>query len=495
MKHDATILVVDDNEDGRRILQSLLKAQGYRVYLAADGYEALEQAERTMPDLILLDVMMPGIDGFEVCRRLRTNPRLAEVPVVMVTALDDRPAKLQGIESGADDFVVKPFDPVELTARVRSITRLNRYRRLLLERTKFNWVVKQADDGYIELGDDDRVIYANPQARRFLDLPLDESDDEIIDTPFLALVQTQYNCEPQQLWANWPDPDHILDPRYLVRPETPHSRALWLQVDLIKSSSSLGDRYLIRLRDVSNEVKVQRNQWTFHAQVSHKLKTPLSLMTGFLTLLQEDLDTTALTGMQKDLFDRVFRSAMRLQEEIVGIFDYMESPDMLTPSQGVTPFSHLPATLRTISENFKLITLHINKENIPEQKFDLAISTKALELILWELVENAQKFHPERSPTVDVNLSWVENNNQPLLCLKVVDNGVNLPPEQLARIWMPYYQAEKYFTGQVKGMGLGLSMVASFIWEIGGRYRMYNRDNGPGAIVELHIPVHKKGDA
>ena len=88
-------------------------------------------AEHT-PDLILLDVMMPGMDGFEVCRSLRADPLLAEVPVVMVTALDDRDSRLQGIEAGADDFVSKPFDRVELRARVRTIARLNRYRQLLV---------------------------------------------------------------------------------------------------------------------------------------------------------------------------------------------------------------------------------------------------------------------------------------------------------------------------------------------------------------------------
>ena len=85
------------------------------------------------PDLILLDVMMPGVNGFEVCRRLRADPLLAEVPIIMVTALDDRDSRLQGIEAGADDFVTKPFDQIELRARVQTITRLNHYRQRLRE--------------------------------------------------------------------------------------------------------------------------------------------------------------------------------------------------------------------------------------------------------------------------------------------------------------------------------------------------------------------------
>jgi len=132
MKQNSIILIVDDEQIGRDTLEALLIGRGYDLAFANDGPEALAKAAELTPDLILLDVMMPSMDGFEVCRRLRADPLLAEVPIIMVTALDDRDYRLQGIEAGADDFVSKPFDRVELRARVRTITRLNRYRQLLL---------------------------------------------------------------------------------------------------------------------------------------------------------------------------------------------------------------------------------------------------------------------------------------------------------------------------------------------------------------------------
>jgi putative two-component system response regulator len=125
-----TILIVDDTEIGRQSLETVLLRQGYILAFASNGYEALARAAELQPDLILLDVMMPEMDGFEVCRRLRVNPILAEVPIVIITALDDQDSRLQGLESGADDFVSKPFNRAELRARVRTITRLNRYRKL-----------------------------------------------------------------------------------------------------------------------------------------------------------------------------------------------------------------------------------------------------------------------------------------------------------------------------------------------------------------------------
>jgi putative nucleotidyltransferase with HDIG domain len=119
---------------GRETLAALLRAEEYQLAFACNGPEALEQAAALNPDLILLDVMMPGMDGFEVCRRIRATPALAEVPLILITALDDRDSRIQGIEAGADDFIAKPYDRRELRARVRTITRLNRYQRLLAER-------------------------------------------------------------------------------------------------------------------------------------------------------------------------------------------------------------------------------------------------------------------------------------------------------------------------------------------------------------------------
>ena len=126
----ATILIVDDIDSNRETLRELLDSQGHRFIEAANGTTALRLASETPPDLVLLDVMMPGMSGYEVCRQIRANARLAEVPVIMITALDDQESRLAGIEAGADDFVTKPFNGTEMRARVRSITRLNRYRLL-----------------------------------------------------------------------------------------------------------------------------------------------------------------------------------------------------------------------------------------------------------------------------------------------------------------------------------------------------------------------------
>jgi putative two-component system response regulator len=115
------VLVVDDHAPSRMSAMALLSVEGYHVEQANCGQSALSRVSQCQPDLILLDVMMPGLDGFEVCRQLKGNDHTRLIPVVFVTALGDREARLQGIESGGDDFLTKPFDQLELSARVKSL--------------------------------------------------------------------------------------------------------------------------------------------------------------------------------------------------------------------------------------------------------------------------------------------------------------------------------------------------------------------------------------
>jgi len=125
-QNPARILVVDDTADNTRLLADLLERQGYRVIASASGAEALTALARDPYDLILLDVVMPGMDGYEVCRRVKQDTRFAALPVVMVTALDAKQERVKGLEAGADDFLSRPISSPELLARVRSLLRIKR---------------------------------------------------------------------------------------------------------------------------------------------------------------------------------------------------------------------------------------------------------------------------------------------------------------------------------------------------------------------------------
>jgi adenylate cyclase len=118
------ILIVDDNEANRDILDARLKVHGYDLLQAADGEEALDAARQHLPDLILLDVMMPKLDGFEVCRRLKGDASLPFMPIILVTAKADSADVVAGLEAGADEYLTKPIDQQALVARVRSVLRI-----------------------------------------------------------------------------------------------------------------------------------------------------------------------------------------------------------------------------------------------------------------------------------------------------------------------------------------------------------------------------------
>ena len=122
------VLIVDDTPLNVRLLTSILEIEGYSVVTATNGPDALKMVPEAAPDVVLLDVMMPGMDGFEVCRRLRAQAFSQHLPVVMVTALQDMPHRVQALEVGADDFLTKPVDEVEVLARVKTLVRTKRGR-------------------------------------------------------------------------------------------------------------------------------------------------------------------------------------------------------------------------------------------------------------------------------------------------------------------------------------------------------------------------------
>ncbi len=484
-REQARILIVDDEPVGREVLEALLCAQGYELFFAENGPDALSKATAHTPDLVLLDVMMPKMDGFEVCRRLRVDPEHAEVPIIMVTALDDRDSRLKGIEAGADDFITKPFDRTELRARVRSIVRLNRYRHILAERAKFQWVVERAQDGILIVGGRDEVLYANPQARRYLDLSMDTA--ETIAGSFSRLVCRRYRQEPREMWTAWPTEPRgqTQAPRYLVRPESSSAETFWLQVDV---AELLPGMHLVHLNDVTARMAADKQIWSLQAQISHKLRTPLSVLLGYLRILEED---QSLSEAERQTYlSSALQGAVGLQEAIDAVLRYQEVAEQ--SSHGQCSLGEIAGLVGKIEAGLQLGSIKVSYEYI-ETPGDIYVplSPQILEQIFSELCENAKKFHPKHAPTLEVQCASVEED----IRIRVSDDGLTLSPAQLAQIWYPYYQAEKHFTGQASGMGLGLSMVSSLIWGIGGSCRAYNRKEGPGVVVELLLPRQGREDS
>ena len=466
---EALLLIIDDDRPSRQLLQQLLRKDDYQLEFAEDGEMGLEMASRLQPDLILLDVVMPGMDGFEVCRRLRQDPKLAEVPILMLTALEDHESRLTGLEAGADDFISKPYHVAELRARVRTVVRLNRYRRIRTERDRFGWVVENVEHGYLVVDNQGHLLYANSKARGIFGL-----DDATQGHDMLPLLEGQFKLQPEEAWRNWPQlPQN--EPLMLLRPETTQAPTSWLDVKVLSHSQEI----LLQLRDVTSELTSQRSVWSFESLICHKLRTPMTKITWGLSFIANKAERLSVPKI-KEFAAQSQAGVDQLKGELESVLSYLNTPSA-RPSDGGFPVSYLEESLSEIVTQLELARVQV--EYGPVIPASLPISRRAFEIILWELLQNSKKFHPEQNPLVVVRVSEQGDDT----VLEVIDNGICLSPEQLDKAFLPYYQGERAFTGQIPGMGLGLTMVRQMLWEAGGECQIRNRQEGQGVILELRF--------
>lgn len=189
------ILVVEDDFDIANMLRIYFSGQGYEVEVAARGNEALEKTGRHLPDLIILDIMLPDMDGYQVCRRLRTTTRTSHIPIIFLTQRDERSDKITGLELGADDYITKPFDIEELKLRVRTAIRahqrlnmtdpvtgfpsgrlIEEQLRELMRRDRWTFVLAGID--HLDLFNDAYGFVAADEALRFVAMLLNETVDK-----------------------------------------------------------------------------------------------------------------------------------------------------------------------------------------------------------------------------------------------------------------------------------------------------------------------------
>jgi signal transduction histidine kinase len=194
-EHDYTILVIDDEVTTRTTLAALLERPNYHVEMAEDGVEGLELAKRIKPDVILLDIMMPRMNGYDVCKRVRQDEEIREVPIILITALDDHDAKLNGLMAGADDFLSKPFDSFELKVRLHTLRHVDRYRRLLEERKKLDKALNDLSEKNRQLSAlSRRVLETQETERRLVAMELHDEIGQLLTGLKLILERGQVDA-------------------------------------------------------------------------------------------------------------------------------------------------------------------------------------------------------------------------------------------------------------------------------------------------------------
>ena len=314
MKDKPVILVVDDQVQNVELLEAYLVGQGYEIIKASSGEEALEKLAHNQIDLVLLDVMMPKMSGIDVLEKLRADEKTKMIPVVMVTVLKETEDKVKALEAGCDDFISKPFDKVELLARVKSILKISYYIKQLDEKEKFKAVVDKISDGIAICSPDYLIKDSNAAFLKYLNIA-DPANVNLVETLF-----TNYSVSMKK--------EVLMDLTIahktfnIVRQKSETTEALYLEVnfDLIKNSTGELLSIVFILRDVTaarSEEFLKQDTLTL---ISHKLRTPLGVISGNIILLQDGLYGT-LNEEQKKAIDTLSKQSsllVSMVEELLG---------------------------------------------------------------------------------------------------------------------------------------------------------------------------------
>jgi two-component system cell cycle sensor histidine kinase/response regulator CckA len=497
MERLSTILIIDDEAKGRELLESLLTPQGYRLAFASGGAEGLAKAAEMLPDLVLLDVMMPDQDGFEVCGRLRADPLLAEVPVIMVTALDDQESRLRGFEAGADDFLNKPFDRAELRSRVRTITRLNRYRRLVIEREKFDRLVELSPDGILILDPEGLILLGNPAVHRMVGATVDRSLQGQRASELMSLHDWQsFQSQVQPALGN--PPTVVSLACEFTRFNGGHfpveltARALpWNETPALQ----------VHVRDVTEkrklEVQLLRAQrlesiGTLAGGIAHDLNNVLTPILVAAQVLRSKLpDESSL-----QLLDTLESSAKRgasIIRQVLGFARGLEGEPRLLQLR------YLMAEVERLLASTFPRSIQIRSKMPPELCAVVADATQ-LHQVLMNLCLNARDAMPHggllkiRAENVLVDDALAQANPPakagPHVKLTVADTGAGISPELLDKIFDPFFTTKDVG----KGTGLGLSTVQGIVRSHRG-FVTVESDVGLGSRFHVYLPAVSQNES
>lgn len=473
----ARILCVDDEPKNLKLLEALLTHEGYDIAFASNGFEALDKTAADPPDLILLDVMMPGMSGYEVLESLRDGDHSRLIPVVMVTALSDVEDRVKALKAGCDDFISKPFDKSELRARVKSLLRISYYRRQLDEKEKFRAVVQDMGDGVIVCRPDWSIEDVNRSAGRYFNVS-NSANGNILDVIF-----SKYTVSASR--ETLIDPSERHKTFDIIREETDQFKPLVLEtaLDILRNPAGEISHIVLTVRDVTAKRREETLKRDFVSLISHKLRTPLAVIQQSVLALQNDIlgclnedQVTYLraiamkNSMLIDLVDKLLR------------FIAVISMDPTQAREDLDTRSYIS----TVSDAF------ISRFKDRKVKFDvdcrhtvskIRIHKNYLDLILGNLIENAIKFNDKDDVRIQITSQDVPGGIE----IWVADNGPGIAPEEQEKIFDKFYQIEKDFTGDTAGIGLGLAMARELAKMCKGKISVQS-ETGKGAKFILSLP-------
>jgi PAS domain S-box-containing protein len=447
----ARVLVADDNADMRDYLRRLLAGAGYQVEPVSDGNAALSAVRRSPPDLVVSDVMMPELDGFALLRQIRADPGTAGVPVLLLSARAGEAATVEGLESGADDYLVKPFTARELLARVDAHIMLARLRTETAERERnlrhlVEETLDRMSDAFYAVDRDLRLVYANRRLTEWAKRPW----GELKDRPVWEVVPD--GSDPDSLRRRFAAMGEARAARF----ET-FSAALdaWIEGSIHRSETG----YSVYLQDVTGRKRMEEELHLAKLRAEAAALARSRLLEASGRDLRQPLEVIRISigGLARIVRDREqareLAQALLAADVIADAFDKLVEVAKL--DGGVSVPNREVFAIRQLLERIRETWAPLTREK--RIGFDLRpceelvhSDQRMLGTILDNLVGNAIKY-TERGRV------WVEcHAANDTLAIEVHDTGIGIPNDRLDDIFKEFHRLDP---GDVAGMGLGLSIV------------------------------------
>ena len=484
-KESPSVLVVDDDKTMRLLMRESLEKDGFIVEEAADGYQAVATFMRMHPDIVLLDVMMPQMDGIDTCSELRKFPGGENVPVVMVTGLENVEFIKRAYKAGATDFITKPLNWVLLSHRVRYVLRasqtveeLCRSQEALREREeRLQAIFETASDLIVTLDLDGTFTSVNRAAE--ITLGLDRTD--LIGQPFTSFLTSSSASYAQERLQKALQRDPV-SPTFEIeacRSDGTHV-PLEAKARFLKEQSQRVGMVCV-LRDITQEKALKQQRAEFLSMLTHDIRNPISVISGCTELLIETAQARE-DEVEEDILRKIHGNTLTVRSLVTNYLDCskIEAGHLTLAKQRLDLNDILRQVVRqyeTEAQRQGLTLLAPLSNSLPLFEAD----PLGLERIFTNLLHNAIKFTPEGG-----NITIFSEQHHDTLFASVADTGPGIDPQELPELFHKYHRATQ--TQVKEGTGLGL-FIAKTLTEAHGGQISATSTVGQGTMFTVQLPL------